>query len=67
MAFRVFRGLGSRCTPAYFCIFALPCSEAGREPLPSLVAVADQKELPGRDSRESEALGKFQMVPPHRV
>lgn len=39
---------------------ALPHSEAGREPLPSLVVVADQKEIPGRDSRESEALGKFQ-------
>lgn len=55
-------GWGSRYTPAYFCIFALPCSEAGREPLLSLVAVADQKEIPGRDSWESEALGKFQML-----
>lgn len=46
----------------HFFFFALPSSEVCREPFPSLVAVADQKEIPGRDSRESEALGKFQLL-----
>lgn len=49
MAFRVFWGGAPDVHQHTSAFLPFPVlSEAGREPLPSLVAVADQKEIPGR-------------------